>query len=237
MTENAELLIKKAQNGDMDAKSQLIQLNSGLIWSVVRKFSGRGYDSEDLFQTGAIGLIKSIDKFDFSYNVEFSTYAVPMIIGEIKRFLRDDNIIKVSRAVKSLALKARLLSQAYYAKNGVVPTIKEMCAELDVSEEELVIATESSAEVESLYKTVTNSDSGKESFLIDKFNSYPRDEEELIILRSAISSLNNEERQIIRMRYFDDRTQSETGNMLNMSQVQVSRLEKKILCKIKEKLV
>ena len=229
MTENAELLIKKAQNGDMDAKSQLIQLNSGLIWSVVRKFSGRGYDSEDLFQTGAIGLIKSIDKFDFSYNVEFSTYAVPMIIGEIKRFLRDDNIIKVSRAVKSLALKARLLSQAYYAKNGVVPTIKEMCAELDVSEEELVIATESSA--------VTNSDSGKESFLIDKFNSYPRDEEELIILRSAISSLNNEERQIIRMRYFDDRTQSETGNMLNMSQVQVSRLEKKILCKIKEKLV
>ena len=237
MTENAELLIKKAQNGDIEAKSQLIQENSGLIWSVVRKFSGRGNDAEDLFQIGAIGLIKSINKFDFSYNVEFSTYAVPMIIGEIKRFLRDDNIIKVSRAVKSLAFKARLLSQAYYAKNGVVPTIKEMSEELDVSEEELIIAMESLADVESLYKTITNNESGKESFLIDEFNGYGRDEEELIILRSAVNSLNNEERTIIRMRYFDDRTQSEIGNMLNMSQVQVSRLEKKILCKIKEKLV
>ena len=235
--EDMTSLIQKAQNGDSEAKSQLVNQNSGLIWSIVKKFTGRGYDPEDLFQTGAIGLIKSIDRFDLSYNVKFSTYAVPMIIGEIKRFLRDDGIVKVSRSTKALALKARLFGQSYYIKYGRAPTVKEMSEELNVNEDELIMAMESSAEVESLYQKVTSPDSGKETFLIDKFNAGNNDEDEIIILRSALNDLSKEEKQIILMRYFDDRTQSEIGKRLNRSQVQVSRMEKKILCKIKEKLV
>ncbi len=235
--EDITCLIQKAQNGDSEAKAVIVQENSKLIWSVVKKFSGRGYEMEDLFQTGAIGLIKSIDRFDLSYNVKFSTYAVPMIIGEVKRFLRDDGLIKVSRSTKSLALKVKLFNQSYYIKNGKEPTMSEMCEELNVNEDELILAMESSAEVETLYKKVTTPNSNRETFLIDKFNEAGKDEEELLILRSAISELTDEERQIILMRYFDDKTQSETGKRLNRSQVQVSRMEKKILMKIKEKIV
>ena len=231
------LLIQKAQNGDIEAKSRLVSQNSALIWSIVKKFAGRGYDLEDLFQTGAIGLIKSIDRFDLSYNVKFSTYAVPMILGEIKRFLRDDGIVKVSRSTKALAVKAKLFSQSYYVKNGCEPTISEMAKELETDEDELIIALESTSEVESLYRKVTSPDSGKETFLIDKFNNASDDSDEIMVLRSALNDLTKEEKQIILMRYFDDKTQSEIGRILNRSQVQVSRMEKKILFKIKEKLV
>ncbi len=230
-------LIKRAQNGDDEAKAEIISKNSGLIWSVVKKFTGRGYDGEDLFQTGAVGLIKSIYRFNPDFGVKFSTYAVPMIIGEIKRFLRDDGIIKVSRKTKTLAVKARLFSQSYYIKNGKAPTVREMCDELEVNEDELLPALESSLEVESLYQKITLPNSSDDVFLIDRFNADKGSDDELMLLRTALNELEAEEKQIIMMRYFDDRTQSEIGKRLNRSQVQVSRMEKKILCKIKEKLV
>jgi len=140
--------IKLAQDGDMDAKGRLVKENSGLIWSIVRKFIGRGVEMDDLFQIGAIGLIKCINKFDTSFNVKFSTYAVPMIIGEIKRFLRDDGMIKVSRSLKELALKAKFMQEALYLKNGVYPTINQLADELNVELDRLLPALEATKDVD-----------------------------------------------------------------------------------------
>jgi len=230
-------LIKKAQNGDKDAKAVLIKENSALIWSIVRKFSSRGYDLEDLFQTGAVGLIKCIERFDLSFDVKFSTYAVPMIMGEIKRFLRDDGMIKVSRSIKETAAKVRAAEEFFMEKNGKMPDISDIAQILKIGEDEIRIAIEASKEVESIYKTVNGEDS--DLYIIDKLksdNKYAPDDE-LLLLRETVKSLSENERRIISLRYFYDRTQNETAEELGISQVQVSRLEKKILSKIKEKIV
>lgn len=235
---STEELIKKAQSGDREAMSVLVKENSALIWSIVKKFSGRGYDSEDLFQTGAMGLVKCIERFDTSFGVKFSTYAVPMIMGEIKRFLRDDGMIKVSRSIKETAAKARAAEQYYIEKHGSMPDISEIASILKTDEQEVAMALEASKEVESIYKTVNGDDS--DIYLIDKLNAgenkySPNDE--LLLLREAVKTLDENERKIIALRYFSDKTQTETAKELGMSQVQVSRLEKKILGKIKEKIV
>ena len=159
--------VKLAQQGDMDAKGKLISENSGLIWSIVRKFTGRGVEMEDLFQIGAIGLIKCINKFDTSFNVKFSTYAVPMIMGEIKRFLRDDGMIKVSRQLKEIAVKARYMEQSLYLKNGKYPTVSELAEELGVENELLLSALEATRDVDSIYSTVFQKD-GSETYLLDR---------------------------------------------------------------------
>ena len=227
-------LITQAQQGDEAATERIIKENSGLIWSVVKKFANRGYEADDLYQIGAIGLLKCIRKFDLQYEVRFSTYAVPMIIGEIKRFLRDDGIIKVSRPLKELAAKARYAQEALTNRLGRQPTLSELAAEVGANLEDLIVAMEAGLEVESLYTTIHQGDSGP-IYLIDKLNAQQSDEVvDLIALKQIISRLKPKERQVIWMRYFQDKTQTEVAKQIGVSQVQVSRIEKKVLQTIRE---
>ena len=222
---------RHAGPGDKAARDKLVADNMGLIWSIVRRFAGRGHEMEDLFQIGSIGLLKAIDKFDLSYDVKFSTYAVPMITGEIKRFLRDDGMIKVSRSLKEIAYKAKTAKEMMNNRLGREPTIDELAEELGICVEELAVALESGAEVESIYKTIYHGD-GNTISLIDKIEETENDNEKLLnrlVLQELISALEPQEKRIITMRYFLDKTQTEIAKELGISQVQVSRLEKKIL--------
>ena len=230
-------LIQKSHDGDEKARSQLVEENMGLVWCVVRRFLGRGVESEDLFQIGSIGLLKAIDKFDFSYKVKFSTYAVPMISGEIQRFLRDDGMIKVSRSLKELAYKAFLVREQMMDNLQREPTIEELATYMQVEQEELVMALEAGGEVESLYKPVYQKD-GNEVPLLEKLEEKECQEEKVLnkmLLTQLLNELGKEERQIIYLRYFSNKTQSEIGKELGISQVQVSRMEKKILKQMREK--
>lgn len=231
-------LINAAISGDNDAKNRLFENNLGLVFSVVRKFSNRGVEFEDLYQIGCIGLVKAINKFDVSFNVEFSTYAVPMIMGEIKRFLRDDGMIKVSRSLKELALKAYRIKEILTKEKGEEPTIKEIAEPLNVSPEELSVALEASQRPESIYATVLN-EKGESKSLIDKIESPDKFEAKIInkiLLESIISNFPEREQKIIKLRYFEEKTQTQVAKILNISQVQVSRLEKKLLLEMKNKI-
>nr|WP_302596988.1 RNA polymerase sporulation sigma factor SigF [uncultured Cellulosilyticum sp.] len=228
-------LIKRAQKGDDGAREILVQENMGLVWSLVRRFNNRGYDMEDLFQIGSIGLLKSIEKFDLSFNVKFSTYAVPMIVGEIKRFLRDDGMIKVSRSLKETAYKVRVIKEELIKEYNREPTISEIAAGLDLEVEEVALALESNAEIESLNAVIYQGD-GKPITLSDKINEAPSEQGSIVdkmVLKELIEKLLPIEREIITLRYFEDRTQTEIATQLNISQVQVSRIEKRILKKLK----
>lgn len=238
MDETLEL-IKRSQKGDKEARNRLISENVGLVWSVVRRFNNRGHELEDLFQIGCIGLIKCIDKFDLSFEVKFSTYAVPMITGEIKRFLRDDGMIKVSRSLKEIAYKVKIVREKYINENQKEPKIDEIAAILQVPKEDIVVALESNMEVESLYKTIYQSD-GNSIYLIDKLDE-GQDESEILIdqlaVNDVINNLDEKEQEIIRLRYFENKTQTEISKLIGISQVQVSRLEKKILLQMRKQLV
>lgn len=229
--------IKRAQAGDTVAKEQLLQENSGLIWSVVRRFSGRG-EQEDLYQIGAIGLLKCIEKFDFSYDVKFSTYAVPMIMGEIKRFLRDDGTVKVSRSLKELSCRAKRLQEKILKEENRELTLQEMANRLEVEKEELLLAMESGREVESLYASQGGNNGDTPLQLIDKLADTTENEKmmERLSLMEALEHLNAKERQIITMRYFQDRTQSDVAKCIGISQVQVSRIEKRVLSQMRKAL-
>ncbi len=232
-------LIKKSREGDKEARDRVVTENIGLVWSIVRRFANRGHEMEDLFQIGSIGLIKAIDKFDSSYDVKFSTYAVPMITGEIKRFLRDDGMIKVSRSLKESAAKIRAYRERYGNIYGREPTVEETAHELNIAKDEILMALETSAEVESLYKTIYQGD-GSPIYLIDKL-AETKDESENMIdklaLKEIIATLDEREQEIIRLRYFKDRTQTDIAKELGISQVQVSRMEKRILKILRDKLV
>ena len=231
-------LIQMAHEGDKAARDQLVEDNVGLVWSIVRRFAGRGHELEDLFQIGSIGLLKAIDKFDLSYDVRFSTYAVPMITGEIKRFLRDDGLIKVSRSVKELGMKVGAARESLSGSLGREPTIEEIDGELNVSREEVAASLEAGAEGESLYRPFGKND-GQELCLMDRLEEKEDAEETLLnrmVLRELISELGPKEREIIIRRYFYNQTQSVIAADLDISQVQVSRLEKKILRQMREKL-
>lgn len=231
-------LIQMAHEGDKAARDQLVEDNVGLVWSIVRRFAGRGHELEDLFQIGSIGLLKAIDKFDLSYDVRFSTYAVPMITGEIKRFLRDDGLIKVSRSVKELGMKVGAARESLSGSLGREPTIEEIAGELKVSREEVAASLEAGAKVESLYRPFGKND-GQELCLMDRLEEKEDAEETLLnrmVLRELISELGPKEREIIIRRYFYNQTQSVIAADLDISQVQVSRLEKKILRQMREKL-
>lgn len=224
-------LIKKSHDGDKEARERLVEENVGLVWCVVKRFYGRGTDAEDLFQIGSIGLLKAIDKFDLSYEVKFSTYAVPMISGEIKRFLRDDGMIKVSRSLKELSYKIFQAREALTASLGREPTLEELAVTMDVDKEEIVQAMEAGGEVESLYKPIHQKE-GNEIRLVDKLEEKERKEEKILdhmLLAQLLESLDKEERQLIYLRYFADETQSQVGKKLGISQVQVSRMEKRII--------
>lgn len=225
-------LIEKTQNGDENAKDKLVRHNLGLIRSVLKGFLNRGYDVEDLFQIGSIGLLKAIEKFDSSFNVRFSTYAVPMIVGEIKRFLRDDGIIKVSRSLKQTAWVAKQAEERLTKTLGREPTIEEISKEIGIEKEEIVMALESSYHPEYLYDVVHEND-GSPLHVIDKISNESEDDDEEIIdhilLKEVLSQLKPRDRQVIVLRYFKDRTQSDVAKLLGISQVQVSRIEKKII--------
>lgn len=229
---NRRDLLKDASDGDNLAAAKVVEENIGLVRSCIKRFSYSPYDSEDLFQIGCIGLLKAAKKFDLSYGVCFSTYAVPMIIGEIKRFLRDDGPIKVSRATKELAIKARAVSEMLTAQNGYAPTVGAVASMMGKSSEEIAFALEAIAPLESIYKD--ENDEGLS--VLERIGDETNSENEIvdkIALREIIGSLEARERQIIIYRYFKNKTQSEIADMLKISQVQVSRLEKKILEKMR----
>ena len=209
----------------------MFEENTGLIYSVAKRFLGRGVEMEDLFQIGSIGLLKAVDKFDLSYDVKFSTYAVPMILGEIKRYLRDDGILKVSRSLKENHYRVYQVREALTRRLEREPTVEEMATEMGISTEELVMTMESGAEVESLHKTIYQGE-GTEISLMDKIPEQDNRQEKAlnrIFLEEMLGSLEAKERKLIYMRYFQDMTQTEIARELGISQVQVSRLEKRIL--------
>lgn len=232
------VLIQKSHEGDKEARARLVEENTGLVWCVVKRFYNRGVEMEDLFQIGTIGLLKAIDKFDLNYDVKFSTYAVPMITGEIKRFLRDDGMIKVSRSLKELSYKAYLCREKLQERFGREPSVTELAGELGVEPEELMAALDASSEVESLHKPIYQSD-GQEVSLMNRLPWRAEPEEEILdhlLLKELLGGLEKEERQLIYLRYFADRTQAQAGKELGISQVQVSRLEKKILKSMREQI-
>lgn len=236
--EHTLVLIEKAHGGDKEARETLVEENMGLVYTIVRRFAGRGHEMEDLIQIGSIGLIKAIDKFNSAFDVKFSTYAVPMIAGEIKRFLRDDGMIKVSRSLKETAGKAYMVKEALEKKYGREPSLEEISEEIGASREDIVLAMESAAEVESLHKTIYQGD-GNAISLMDKLEEQGNPNEELLnhmVLNDVIQTLHEEEQMLIRLRYFEDKTQMEVARALGMSQVQVSRYEKKILKKMRGRI-
>ena len=229
-------LIRLSQDGDKDAKEQLIKMHSGLIWNVVRRFMGRGYETEDLYQIGAIGLIRAIDKFDFGYDVKFSTYAVPLIAGEIKRFLRDDGIIKVSRSLKESQWKIKKMVEVLGHEIGREPTVEEIADKLSMEPEEIILCMEAVVEVDSMEQSIYGKD-WKEISLKDKLAAEKNEQEELmnrLFLQQLLNSLEERDKQLILLRYFENKTQTEVAEILGISQVQVSRLEKRILRRLKE---
>ncbi len=230
--------ILKAQNNNEESMSKIIEKNSGLLWSIVKRFLGRGYDAEELYQIACIGFIKSVKRFDITLNLRLSTYAVPYIIGEIKRFIRDDGPIKVSRSIKELLYKIKEIQREYLCKKGEEITILEISKKLKVSKEEIVMALESEREVESVDKEIYDNKYNGESKINNISNG--KDEETILVnkicLGKMIRELNKREQEIILLRYFREKTQSQVAKRLGITQVQVSRIEKKILFKMKEKL-
>ncbi|MBP3351803.1 MAG: SigF/SigG family RNA polymerase sporulation sigma factor [Lachnospiraceae bacterium] len=235
--EEVAVLIARAQQGDKEAREVLIEKNLGLVHAIARRFVGRGVEAEDLFQIGTIGLIKAIDHFDLSYEVKFSTYAVPLISGEIKRFLRDDGPLKVSRTLKEQAMKINLVRQRLQGKWGREPTLQEIAAEAMLSVEEIVAATEADYQVESIYASVYGND-GSEMILADMLGKEDEEKEALLnrmLLNQLLEQLDEKESELIRLRYFQDKTQTEVARLFGISQVQVSRMEKKILLNMRTK--
>lgn len=233
--ESQQMLIR-IKNGDMDAREQFIISNIRLVLSVIQRFSGRGESMDDLFQVGCIGLIKSIDNFDLSHNVKFSTYAVPMIIGEIRRHLRDSGSVRVARSMRDLAYRALQARTALTEKLMREPTLAEIAKELEVSENDVVFALDAIAEPVSLFEPIYHDD-GDEIFVMDQIKDEKYSDDRWlsdIALENALDSLPERERRIIDLRYFENMTQMEVASEIGISQAQVSRLEKNALAKMKK---
>lgn len=232
--EDKELFLR-AQEGESAAKELLFKNNVGLIHHVLKRFMARpGCDMEDLFQIGAIGLLKAIEKFDTEFGVCFSTYAVPLILGEIRRFLRDDGMLRVSRGIKENALQIKRVRQEITEKTGKEPTLLELSEKTGFSVENIVLALDAGREVESLYKTMYESD-GNELLLLDTIGG-TRDHDRMmnrIFVEGLLTLLDERERELIQLRFFENKTQVQTAQRLGMSQVQVSRLEKKVLLRLR----
>ncbi len=229
-----EVLLRRLRGGDKNAREELINGNLRLVLSVIQRFSGRGENPDDLFQVGCIGLMKSVDNFDVSHNVRFSTYAVPMIIGEIRRYLRDNNAVRVSRSIKDTAYHAMQTKEKLTNKLHREPTVAEIAAELNLPREEIVIALESVVDPVSLYEPVY-SDGGDTIFVMDQVGDNNDDKNWLgeIALKDAIRNLSEREKKILTLRFMRGKTQMEVSNEIGISQAQVSRLEKSALQKIK----
>ena len=233
--EHTLALIGRAHQGDKEARDTLFEENTGLIYSVARRFLGRGVEMENLFQIGSIGLLKAVDKFDPAFEVKFSTYAIPMILGELKRFFRDDGMIKVSRSIKENQHRVYLAREKIEKELGREPSLKEIAEMLEMPPEEVAMTMDSAAEVESLYRTVYQSE-GTDISLIDKIPEKENAEEHLlnrIFLEEILGKLESSDRKLLYMRYFQDQTQTQIAEQLGVSQVQVSRMEKRILKKLR----
>ena len=229
-------LIRRSQEGEQDARDLIVEKNMRLVWSVVQRFLNRGYEPDDLFQIGCIGLLKSVDKFDLSYDVKFSTYAVPMIIGEIQRFIRDDGTVKVSRSLKEMSNKIRKAKDELSKTFGRVPTVTEIADYLEISPEDVVLAQEASRTPSSIHETVYENDGDPITLLDQIADTTETKWFDKIALKEAIRELDERERLIVYLRYYKDQTQSEVATRLGISQVQVSRLEKKILQQMKDRM-
>ncbi|HKM04900.1 MAG TPA: SigF/SigG family RNA polymerase sporulation sigma factor [Lachnospiraceae bacterium] len=237
--EETAVLIAQSQSGNKEAREVLVEKNLGLVHHIVKRFIGRGYDAEDLFQIGSIGLMKAIDKFDLTFEVKFSTYAVPMISGEIKRFLRDDGMVKVSRSLKENGWKIKQASERLGHLLGRDASLNEIAEATELRIEDIVMAMEANIEVDSIYKTIYQSD-GNEITLVDKIPEKKDENETLInhmMVEQLLKILEKNERQLIELRYYKDKTQMEVAGELGISQVQVSRLEKKILLRMRQELL
>lgn len=231
-------LIKNAQNGDEEAQDILVRSNIGLVASIAKKFLNRGYEYEDLFQLGSIGMIKAINNFNPEFNVKFSTYAVPMIMGEIKRFLRDDGIIKVSRNLKENSKKIKAIKERLSKEYGRDVTVEEVAKEMGISPEDVVLSLESTSRPGYLYETI-HQDDGSPVLLIDKIGDdrdYGNEVVDRVALKDTLGTLEPRSRQVIMLRYFKDMTQNQIAKILGISQVQVSRIEKRVLKYLKERL-
>ena len=241
MYENTYEKIVKAQSGDEEAMASLVKNNLGLVYNIAKRFSGRGYELEDLNQIGALGLIKSIKKFDTSFDVQLSTYSVPFIMGEIKRYIRDDGKIKVSRSIKELGAKINQIQKEYYLKNGQDIKIEQIAEILKVTKEDIALAIDanSSAIVTSMNEPVYSKESSKtlnvEDIIPDTKNQEAMINDKLTV-NKLIEELQPQEKQIVMMRYYKGSTQTEVAKILGISQVQVSRIEKRILYSMKQKL-
>lgn len=238
LTENEKMqLLKRMHAGDRKAREELVNGNLRLVLSVIQRFTQRGENLDDLFQVGCIGLIKSIDNFDISQNVRFSTYAVPMIIGEIRRYLRDNNAIRISRSVRDTAYRAMQVKERLTTEKLRDPTVEEIARELDVPKEEVVMALEAIVDPVSLYEPVY-SDGGDTIYVMDQVGDHNDDKNWLdeIALKEAIRSLSNREKRILNLRFFKGMTQVEVSNEIGISQAQVSRLEKGALDRIKKQI-
>ena len=224
-------LIKAAQGGDKSASEQLLTLNSPLIKSVIRRYKNKGVEYDDLYQLGCVGFIKAVKNFSTEYEVRFSTYAVPMIAGEVKRFLRDDGPVKVSRGTKSAAIKIARFVDEYKRDHGESPTVDKIAKQFDLEPQEAVFIMDSCKYPVSIYDS--NDDNSKS--LIDKLQTSENEDEKLdkMILKKIINELSPRDKKIILLRYFADKTQSEVARVLSVSQVQISRLESKILGRIR----
>ena len=231
------ILLQQMQEGQRNAREELIQGNLRLVLSVVQRFAGRGENPDDLFQVGCIGLMKSIDNFDLSQNVRFSTYAVPMIIGEIRRYLRDNNAIRISRSTRDVAYRAMQAKEQLLAEQNREPTIEEIAQRLELPREEVVLALEAIVDPVSLYEPIYN-DGGDPIYVLDQLGDQNDDRSWLneIALRDAIAALSDREKRILNLRFFKGLTQVEVSGKIGISQAQVSRLEKGALEKIKRSL-
>ncbi|MGN0343237.1 MAG: SigB/SigF/SigG family RNA polymerase sigma factor [Roseburia sp.] len=231
--------IRQAQEGDKAAKEKLVTDNLGLVWSVVKRFANRGRDPEELFQIGSIGLLKAIERFDTNYEVCFSTYAVPVIMGEIRRFLRDDGMIRVSRGIKEKGIRVNAARADLTKRLCREPTLEEIAAETGLSLEEIAAAGEANVEVESIYRSVYQAD-GSELFLVDRLadqrNAHEASENRILV-QELMEGLDEKERKLIELRYYENATQSETARCLGTSQVQISRMEKKLLQKLRKRVL
>ena len=232
--------IEKAQSGDKKALEELIEENNGLIWSIVKRFYGRGYEPEDLYQIGCLGFIKSIKRFNTDFEVKLSTYAVPYMIGEIKRYIRDDGAVKVSRSIKDLGIKIKELQREKMNKQGKEPKIQEIAKELKVDLEDVILAMEATNSVESIEGTkhINNKD-GKSISLLDTLSTENNEEESItnkLAIGQLIKDLKDREKEIILLRYYKEKTQAQVAKILGISQVQVSRLERKILENMRRKM-
>ena len=241
MYDNDMKKIEKAQNGNKEEMTKLIEDNSGLVWSIVRRFSGRGYEIEDLYQIGCIGLIKAIQRFDTSFEVRLSTYAVPYILGEIKRHIRDDGPIKVSRSIRELNAKIVELQKEYFNKYGKEISLEEIAKDLRTSKEEITMAMDSTRPVDSIEEAKYRDNKTDKTISILENISTGRDEQTEITNKIAIKNLINEldkqEKEIIMLRYYKQKTQMQVSKILGITQVQVSRIERKVLDNMRRKLI